>query len=343
MKLDAIIRSTNISFTLLAINYKTPQPMHFLKRFVILTLLFILCLSIDAYSQKKTARKLVIDSNANAVVFVPGVVSTPYAEWSPTFTPDVKTVYFVKGSIYWTIVYSTKVSGKWTTPRIASFSGRWKDSDPFISPDGKKIFFISNRPLENSSEDKAQKNYHIWYAAHLSGNQWGTPHHIDAPVNVNGISNFSPSVSNSGTLYFSSINSDGHKGEACYYSTWNDNHYEIPKMLSLNGNNDTSDLYVSPDESDMIFVSENDFYIVYRKNDEWTMAEKLGPQVNTGDPISSPLISPDGKTFYFTSNRVKGFLPDDRPQVMNYETLLKEMKSIFNGASNILYIPVSIK
>jgi Tol biopolymer transport system component len=51
--------------------------------------------------------------------------------------------------------------------------------------------------------------------------------------------------------------------------------------------------------------------------------------MNTDDPISSPLISPDGKTLYFTSNRVKGFFPDDRPQVMNYETLLKEMKKYF--------------
>jgi hypothetical protein len=317
--------------------------MHFFKKFVLLALPSILCLSIDAYSQKKSAGKIFIDSSAKVAVFAPGVVSTSFAEWSPAFTPDSKTIYFVQGTIYWTIVYSTKLNGKWTTPRVAPFSGKWKDSDPFISPDGKKIFFISNRPLENSREDKAQKSYHIWYAEHLSGNHWGTPHHIDAPVNVEGVSNFSPSVGDSGTLYFSSVNRDGHKGEACYYSAWNSNHYEIPKILSLNGNQDTSDLFVSPDESYLIFVSDNNLFISYRKNKEWTTAEKVGPMVNTGDAISSPLISPDGKMLYFTSNRAKGFLTSDRRKVRDYKTLLKEMKSVFNGSSNILYIPVSIK
>ena len=269
-----------------------------------------------SFSQGKVKNRLTIDLNAKPMVFAPGVVATSFDEWGITFTPDGNTAYFVRRAVTWTILYTEKVNGKWTTPKAASFSGKWKDSDPFISPDGRRIFFVSNRPLENAPQDEIQKNYHIWYADHLSGNKWGTPHYIYAPVNIEGINNFSPSVSNSGTLYFSSVNRDGHKGEACYYSVWKDNHFEKPRLLSLNGNTDTGDIYAAPDESFLIFSSENGFFMTYRINNEWTAAQKLGPPIDTGDPMSSPYVSPDGKTLYYTSG---------------------------HGHSNILYIPVTIK
>jgi len=296
-----------------------------------------------AQSQGNSSRHLIIDSNAKASAFAPGVVSTTFPEWSPTFAPNGKTVYFVQGTICWTIVFSTESKGKWLRPRVASFSGRWKDSDPFISPDGKRLFFISNRPLKNSAKGEVLKNFHIWYVDRLNGDKWGPPHHIDSPVNIDGINNFSPSISKSGTLYFSSINRDGHQGEACYYAEWNHDHYEKPRLLLLNGNNSTSDLYVAPDESYLIFLSGNNIYITYHQDHKWSAAEKLAPQVNSGDPNSSPSISLDDKILYYSSNRISGLISRDQLHTLNYDDLLKEMRSIFNRQSNILWIPVTIK
>jgi hypothetical protein len=38
--------------------------------------------------------------------------------------------------------------GRWTKPEVASFSGRWRDIDPALSPDGRRLFFAPNRPVK---------------------------------------------------------------------------------------------------------------------------------------------------------------------------------------------------
>ena len=55
-----------------------------------------------------------IDSGAMPQVFAPGIISTPFSEWSTSFTPDEKTVFSSQGAVYWTIVSSTLEAGKWT-------------------------------------------------------------------------------------------------------------------------------------------------------------------------------------------------------------------------------------
>ena len=84
----------------------------------------------------------IIDTNSRAMVFAPGVVSTQFEEAAATFTPDGDTVYFYQGTIYMTICFSKMVDGKWTKPKVAPFSGQWSDWDPFLSPDGKRLFLF---------------------------------------------------------------------------------------------------------------------------------------------------------------------------------------------------------
>ena len=87
-------------------------------------------------------------------LFAPGVICTGDIEFGPAFEPDGKTVYFSKGSpglkrVSWILV-SRFVDGAWKTPEVASFSGRYSDIDPTLSPDGKKLFFASTRPTEGT-------------------------------------------------------------------------------------------------------------------------------------------------------------------------------------------------
>jgi|GEM_PF-586916 len=299
--------------------------------------------SVFAQGGRPAARQNIIDTNSKPMVFAAGVVSTPYDEWATSFTPDGNTVYFSQGAIYWTICFSKKVDGKWTRPRVSNISGKWKDTDPFVSPDGKRIFFVSNRPLHGEPQDKAQKNFHLWYADRISDDEWSAPHHIDAPVNLAGVNNYAPSVSRSGSLFFCSRGREGHAGMGSYCAAWLGDHYDKPKLLLLNENADTQDPFIAPDESYIIFASANELYVSFREGDGWSAGQKLGRQVNNGDAISSPYVSPDGKMLYYSTNRVQGFYKrDPRGHALNYDELETEMKSIFNSSGNILMIPVNM-
>jgi Tol biopolymer transport system component len=285
----------------------------------------------------------IIDTNARAVVFAPGVVSTPYTEWATSFTPDGSTVYFSLGAVYWTIVSAKKTAVGWEKPKVASFSGRWRDTDPFVTPDGKRLFFISNRPPEGKPQDKAQPNMHIWYVDHLAGDEWGVPHYLGAPVNIEGVSNYAPSVSLKGTLYFCSRDRGGNTGMASYAAGKSGDQYETPQLMALLGKEDTQDPFIAPDERYIVFLSGNDLYITYYKEHGWSKAEKLPAEVNNGDSNSSPYVSPDGRTLYFSSSRIKGFYKRDPANMaLDYDGLINENQLLFNGQTNILMIPVHL-
>jgi Tol biopolymer transport system component len=317
--------------------------MHVLKKMLKgLIISFILCCeALNAFCQNPLTAPA-IDTNSKAQVFAPGVVSSPFEEAAATFSPDGNTVYFFQGTIYNTVCFSKKENGKWATPEVASFSGRWSDWDPFLSPDGKRIFFVSNRPLTDSDQSKPQRKSHIWYANKLAGDSWSTPKYINEPFNLDGIGNYAPSVSRSGTLCFYSPARDKTVGKS-YYTKWLGDHYSEIKELTLNGANEVGDPFIAPDESYIIFVSGDDLYISYRNGDGWTTGQKLGPEVNNGNSNFDPTVSPDGKTLYYSSARVKGFYKRDQTKSLNYAELQAEMQSIFNGRSNILMIPINIK
>ena len=261
--------------------------------------------AIGQTSQTAAPQANIIPADAMPVVFAPGVISTG-DEFAPSFTPDGNTVYFTHGTPE--IYFSKLVNGKWTGPKVAAFSGRWKDMDPFISPDGKQLFFSSYRPLSGPPQDSMSTFAHIWYVDHISGDNWSAPHHLEAPVNLEGIDNYAPSVSRSGTLCFFSPRRDVNNKGKSYAAKWQGDHYDEPKVLSLNGANGVRDPYIAPDESYIIFVSGNDLYISYHKNDEWSAGQKLSSQVNNGDGNSSPCVSPDGNMLYYSANNAKGIL-----------------------------------
>lgn len=100
-------------------------------------------------------------------VFAPGEISTGDFESHPAFSPDGKTLYFLKDSpnfSFWTLMVSHFENGKWTSPSVAPWSGRYRDADPFVTADGKRLYFISDRPVDG----KAKDDLDIWSADIIS-------------------------------------------------------------------------------------------------------------------------------------------------------------------------------
>lgn len=138
------------------------------------------------------------------------VINTKDAhEATPIFTKDGKTMYFSRGNTgnkkgrKEVDIYMSKLQGGiWSEPVLLPFCGinSW-DSSPALSPDGKKLFFASNRDHEN-----AQGGIDIYYCTIDSTGNWGNVTNIGAPINTKGNDMF-PYIDDEGKFYFSS---DGH-------------------------------------------------------------------------------------------------------------------------------------
>ena len=100
------------------------------------------------------------------------------------------------GRVEWSVL-------DWNEPSIASFSGQYKDFNPCISPDGSKLFFISNRPVN----EKKKTDPDIWYC-NKKNDGWAEPINIGEPVNTAGWE-LGCSVAADGTLYYSSTGTTG--------------------------------------------------------------------------------------------------------------------------------------
>src|SRR5262245_33308166 len=112
----------------------------------------------------------------NPMVFGDGIISTGDDESHPAFTPDGRTLYFLKNTpnfSHWTIVVSRFEHGRWSAPEVAPFSGQYSDADPFITPDGQRFFFIPTRPVDG----KRKEDNDIWMME-KKGAGWGAPQHL---------------------------------------------------------------------------------------------------------------------------------------------------------------------
>lgn len=268
------------------------------------TTLLLICSALIA-SEGFSQERLTIAPGARSTVFMQDSASTPNGESTPTFMPDGKTVYMANNNI---ICLSRKVGDRWTKPIPISFTGQYKDWDPTLTPDGKRLLFVSNRPY-TAADGSTQKGNHLWIAQRLTGDLWSEPKHLDSPVNELGFVNYGPSISAAGTICFCSRDRNGDKGMHTYMCRWTGDHYEKPQLLILNGAEPTFDPFISPDERYILFSSDNALYISYRTDHGWSPGEKLGPEVNEAAKTGmlwGPSISRDGKTLYYSGGTSDG-------------------------------------
>lgn len=241
------------------------------------------------------------------VVFAAGIVSTEADELNAIFTPDGREFYFSrrrKDRKYQIMVVRLGGNGKWQAPEVAPFSGRYSDADPFITPDGKMMLFISKRPEEGYGPP-----HDIWIMNRVDSG-WTEPVDPGYPLNTPGNEIF-PSMSSGGMLYYVAEYYGG-KGRRDVYRS----HYEKgvfgPAELVAGGVSseyNEGDPFISPDGSYLIFVSADrpggygsgDLYVSFREEDgSWSEARNLGPEINSEGYDYCPSVTPDGKYFFFT-------------------------------------------
>lgn len=268
-----------------------------------ITLLVVFALLVAGASHRQ--KRLFIPEGAKSTVFMQDSAATPNEESTPTFTPDGKTVYIANKG---TIGVCHQVGDRWTKPTPISFTGKYQDWDPTLTPDGKGLLFVSNRPY-TAADGSSKRGNHLFMSRMDAEGKWSEPKHLDSPVNEAGFVNYGPSISASGTICFCSKDRDGNKGMHAYLCKWAKDHYEKPEVLLLNGNDPAYDPYIAPDERYILFSSDSALYISYRTDQGWSPGEKLGPEVNDAAKsgmLWGPSLSRDGKTLFFNGGTVDG-------------------------------------
>jgi hypothetical protein len=105
-------------------------------------------------------------------VFEPGVISTGDFESHPTFTPDGKTLYFLKDApnfSFWTMMVSRFENGKWQEPSIAPWSGRYRDAIRSLPPTPTVNISISSPTVPSTASRKRTSTSGPWSAAATAG------------------------------------------------------------------------------------------------------------------------------------------------------------------------------
>jgi dipeptidyl aminopeptidase/acylaminoacyl peptidase len=237
-------------------------------------------------------------------IFAPGIVSTEKGwEAAVSFSPDGREFYFSKREtregMENRILFMELTNGSWTRPAPAPFARDVIEYEAFVSPDGNRVFFNSDRPRPDVLDAKGE----IWYAERGPGG-WGEPKYLTTRINKGWVMFVTVAANNS--LYFTA----GYDRKfGIYRSEFAGGEYREPEHLPMEVNYlRGAHPFIAPDESYLIFdaqpegMGKSQLFVSFRKDGKWTQAVKFGPEVNATLTENIANVSPDGKYLFFGRN-----------------------------------------
>lgn len=254
-------------------------------------------------------------------IFAPGVISDANEQWRITFTPDGRTAFFAESEKFFPFtraatIYVTELRGvAWTAPEVAPFSGVYSDIDPFVTPDGRRVYFSSIRPVDGITRGDID----IWMVER-AGDGWSEAVRLGPEVN-SAADELYASASADGTLYFASgpaVPSAGQHFDIYRTRPAADGGFAPREALGPAVNTQPSprdtgpqDAWefnpeISADGTLLLFTSLRpgghglgDLYASRLTHGQWTPAVNLGSAVNTAADEYHPTLSRDGQTLLF--------------------------------------------
>lgn len=252
------------------------------------------------------------------VPFAEGVISTSdNSEFELTFSTDgLKTYFSRRAPGEKQVIYESNFEdGVWSKPKLANFSTD-RDETPMITPNGKFLFFGSERPIPNKP-NKGHFDMNVWMMEKTE-NGWSEPEPLPEPINEVQIEGEEWPSSNNNffftndneTFYFTTMKR-GDNSIKLYEIKFDGESFSRPKVIDGLFDEETLVVYsavISPDGNYLAFNSYGapegaggeDIYVSKKTEYGWSKAKPIGPLVNTINEESSPRFSRDGKYFFFS-------------------------------------------
>lgn len=229
-------------------------------------------------------------------------VASDQYESSPTFTPDGRELYFMRSNpqfAQWRILRSRCENGAWSTPQAPRFAAKPPalDADPFVSADGKRLYFVSTRQNRDGGDA-----LDIWRVVRRDDGDWGEPQRLPEPVN-SAASELMPRETADGRLFFGSDRPGGHGQGDIYIATplangaWRVDNAGLPVSTSAY----EYEADISRDGTRLIVVANRGTRShLYRYRHDGASWIEQGP-VPASDAVFQvgPLHSPDGRRLLF--------------------------------------------
>lgn len=246
----------------------------------------------------------------------PAGISSPLFESHPAFDPRTGDLYFVRSSPQftgWRILVSQCTGTGWSNPQPPVFAGDGVEADPYFTPDGRSLYFISTRSVDGVK----RKDLDIWRVERDDAGSWGAATHLPEPVNSSGAEWF-PRPAADGWLYFGSDRPGGLGGTDIWRARPDAAGRWTAENLgaAVNTPGDEYEPLPAPDGSRMIVMADGSFYETHKAATGWTPRTKLGPEVNQNGTEIGALFSPSGRSLLFARD-TKG--PDSGEFFVWYE------------------------
>jgi len=239
-------------------------------------------------------------------------INTPALEYFPSLTIDGKKLIFTR-----------RQNNKETFYESDLENGTWGDAFPLIGKINSPEFNVGAQNISQDGEWLVYTGCNFpggfgscdLYISYLTKNGWSEPQNLGGNVNTE-FWESTPSLSpDKKDLYFSSNRPGGYGGKDIWVCHRNDRGYwSQPENLGpdINTAGDESTPFIHADNQTLYFnsnglpgYSEKPDLFVTRKlaNGKWSTPENLGYPINTIDDEGSMIVTADGKTAYYSSDK----------------------------------------
>lgn len=262
-----------------------------------------------------------------------GWLSTARNDYNLSMDADARLMVFARsdaefeGSRIW---LAHREGQGWRAPMEAPFTDpRYRDSDPWLTPDGATLYFASNRPVAGEAPNGSLD---IWRVA-VDAGRFGAPEHLAAVASEG--EELGPEL-HDGWLYFNSSRKGGPAKLSIFRARVSGQGFDMPEAMPapFNDGDLQGDFTLSPDGRVAVFWSrregsdELDLFAACRRPTAWSRAVRLPASINGTGMDFTPAFSSDGRALYFASMRT-----GDRAAAPG---------SVLNGQSNVYAAPATL-
>src|SRR4051812_11035243 len=165
--------------------------------------LFLSITLMTAHAQKEGVKYFnQVSPGMASQIFAPGIISmNDQSEFGSIYSKNGSEFYYAIQQADGKAELRTMklTNDTWSKAEVLLVHDTYSYNDPFLSPDEKRLYFISNQPLNGAG---AKKDFDIWYIER-NGASWSKP--VNAGPNINSSQNeYYTCITANGSIYYSS-------------------------------------------------------------------------------------------------------------------------------------------